>query len=200
MRILALIPARGGSKGIPRKNLKKLNGIPLVGYTIAAGLKCKLISKLVVSTEDAEIAEISKSLGAQVPFRRPDVLANDESPTIDTVVHALEYFQSKGEIFDAVCLLQPTIPFRTAESIDEAIRSFADSEADSLISVDKIPHQFNPYWSFIEGKTEGFLERTTGNDHLITRRQDLPKAYYRNGSIYLTKANVIFAIQISLWQ
>lgn len=187
---MGLIPARGGSKGIPRKNLKKLAGKELIRYTIEAAQQSKLLDDVVVSTEDEEIASVSRKAGAEVPFLRPPALASDTAPTIDTIIHALHYFERKGQRFDAICLLQPTVPFRTAEDIDLAIRTFSERPADSLISVRQVPHQYNPHWVF-EPDADGFLQLATGEERIITRRQALPPAYYRDGSIYLTRWSVL---------
>jgi CMP-N-acetylneuraminic acid synthetase len=191
MRILGLIPARGGSKGVIRKNLKNLNGVPLIAYTIKRAMESSQLTKVVVSTEDEEIATISKELGAIVPFLRPKELAQDQSPTIDTIIHALEYFRDKGEDFDAVCLLQPTVPFRGKGAIENAISQFKTTKADSLISVQEIPHQFNPNWAFVAENDSEFLTLANGEKEIISRRQELPKAFYRDGSIYITKSDVL---------
>lgn len=193
MTILGLIPARGGSKGVPRKNIKLLNGKPLIAYTIEAGLQCSEIQELIVSTDSEEIAELSRKSGAGVPFMRPAALATDKSPSIDTVIHAVEFYTSKGQHFDAVCLLQPTCPFRTTEDITSAIATFKNKEADSLISVREVPHEFNPHWTFeVEEKT-GFLKIATGEKQIIPRRQELPKAFHRDGSIYIVKTEVLLS-------
>lgn len=191
MKILALIPARGGSKGVPKKNIKLLGGKPMISYTIEVGLACAEIAKLVVSTDSQEIAKVSKAAGAEVPFLRPDELASDTSPSIDTVIHAVEFYAKTGYYFDAVCLLQPTSPFRTARDIKNAISTFIEKEADSLISVRKVPHQFNPHWIFEQNDGNDFLKIATGESEIITRRQELPPAYYRDGSIYLVKTEVL---------
>ena len=191
MKILGLIPARGGSKGVPNKNIKLLGGKPLINYTIEVGLACAEITKLVVSTDSPEIAKISKAAGAEVPFLRPAELATDTSPSIDTVIHAVEFFRKEGNQFDAVCLLQPTSPFRTAEEVQQAISTFVEKDADSLISVRKVPHQFNPHWIFEPNADDDFLKIATGESEIITRRQELPPAYYRDGSIYLVKTEVL---------
>lgn len=191
MQILGLIPARGDSKGVPGKNNKLLNGTPLIGYTIASGLESQRISKLVVSTDDPAIAQTSKDFGSEVPFLRPAALATDHSPSIDTVLHALSYFSEKGIHFDAVCLLQPTVPFRPAGSIDSAIQKFEESEADSLISVQAVPDKYNPHWTFLEQENSPHLQLATGEQQIVSRRQELPKAYYRDGSIYLTRTEVL---------
>lgn len=193
MTILGLIPARGGSKGVPRKNIKLLGDKPLIAYTIEAGLQCAEIDELVVSTDSLEIAETSKKSGAKVPFMRPAALATDKSPSIDTVIHAVEFYASQGQHFDAVCLLQPTCPFRTANDITEAIKTFKNKSADSLISVREVPHEFNPHWTFETEEKSGFLKIATGEKQIITRRQELPKAYHRDGSIYIVKTAILLS-------
>ena len=191
MRILGLIPARGGSKGIPRKNIKLLDGKELIRYSIEAGLTCSLIDELVVSTDDNEIAAISKSAGANVPFIRPEHLANDKSPSIETVIHALDFFDKKNKSFDAVCLLQPTVPFRNTQDLEKAIQHFIEADADSLITVRAVPHIYNPHWVYEEDVETGFLKLAKSSESIIPRRQDLPKAYHRDGSIYLTKKEIV---------
>lgn len=190
MKILGIIPARGGSKGIPKKNTKVLGGKPLIQYTIEAGLKSALISDLVVSTESEEIAELSKELDAMVPELRPKELATDESPTIDTILFTLEMMIDKGYKYDAVCLLQPTTPFRRNGLIDEAINKFFATGADSLVSVLLVPHQYNPHWVF-EPNQSKFLALSTGDEHIIPRRQELPPTYIRDGAIYLTSTKLL---------
>ncbi|MGV8947226.1 MAG: cytidylyltransferase domain-containing protein [Lutibacter sp.] len=190
MRVLAIIPARGGSKGVPKKNIKFLGGKPLIAYTIEAAKNAKGITKLILSSENDEIIKIAKDYGLEAPFKRPANLATDESPTILTVIHALDYYKEKGVEFDAVCILQVTNPFRTSEFIDQAISQFKNAQTDSLISVLEVPHEYNPHWIF-EKNAKGNLEISTGESEIISRRQELPVAYYRDGSIYITKTDVI---------
>jgi CMP-N-acetylneuraminic acid synthetase len=120
-KIIAIIPARGGSKGLPRKNIKLLLGKPLVAWTIEQAKNSKYVNKVVVSTEDKEIAEISRGYGAEVPFLRPKELARDDSPTIDAILHALNWFEESGEYFDIVVLLEPTSPLRDVEDKDKCV-------------------------------------------------------------------------------
>lgn len=190
MKILGLIPARGGSKGIPGKNIKLLGGKPLIQYSIEAGLQSKRIDRLIISTDSSEIAKVAQACGGQVPFMRPNNLAADKSPTLGVIIHALEFFIKNGEEFDAVCLLQPTSPFREPQDIENAIDTFIKKGTDSLISVIPVPHEYNPHWVF-EPTENGSLKIATGEKDIITRRQELPPAYIRNGSIYLTKTQVI---------
>lgn len=190
MRVLAIIPARGGSKGVPNKNIKLLNGKPLLGYTAEIALQSKLLTEVIVSTEDDKIRDVALNLGIKVAFKRPIELAQDDTPTIDVIIHALQWYEKQKIFFDAVCLLQPTSPFRTVELLDKAIEKFVNSGCDSLISVQKVPHQYNPHWTF-EMNQEGNLKIATGEKHIISRRQELPMVYHRDGSIYITKTNVL---------
>ena len=190
MKILGLIPARGGSKGVPNKNIKLLGGKPLLEYTSEIALQSKLLSKVVLSSDSEEIMKVGKNLGLEVPFKRPIDLAEDKSPTLPVIKHTLNYFLSKGERFDAVCLLQVTSPFRTVGFLDTAIQKFKKKKTDSLVSVLEVPHEYNPHWTF-EINNKGNLKVATGDDKIISRRQDLPKSYHRDGSIYITKSEVI---------
>jgi CMP-N,N'-diacetyllegionaminic acid synthase len=190
MRILGLIPARRGSKGIPGKNVKLLSNKPLIQYTTEVALKSKFLERVIVSSDDDEIIFLSKELGVEVPFKRPSNLANDSSPTLPVILDALKYFESKGEFFDAVCLLQVTSPFRTVDFLDNALKKFMSSNSDSLISVQEVPHEYNPHWTF-ELNESNYLNISTGEEKIIPRRQELPKAFHRDGSIYITKVSVL---------
>jgi len=190
LKILAIIPARGGSKGVPRKNIKVLGNQPLIAYTIERAVQSKLLTEFVVSTEDAEIAEITKLCGAKVPFMRPLELAQDATPTIDVVKHVISEYEKKNIFYDAVLILQATCPFRTENEIDECIEIFMKQNTDSFISVKEVPDNFNPHWVF-ETNEKGTLKIATGEEKIIPRRQELPKGYLRDGSIYITKTSVI---------
>lgn len=190
MRILAIIPARGGSKGVPGKNIKLLNGKPLLAYTSEIALQSHYLTEVIVSTEDMDIAAVAQSLGIQVPFIRPMALAADHTPTLDVIIHALQWYENQAIFFDAVCLLQATNPFRTLDFLDRAIEKFRVSDCDSLVSVLRIPHEYNPHWTF-EVNEDGYLKIATGETEIIPRRQELPIAYHRDGSIYLTKVKVL---------
>ncbi len=168
MKILGLIPARGGSKGVPRKNIKLLGDKPLIQYTIEKALACTSLTDVIVSTEDPEIATISRNLGAQVPFLRPAGLAEDSTPSIDVVIDVLLQLKRSHINYDAVCLLQPTSPFRAQEEIEECISKFILTEADSLISVKEVPHQYNPHWVFQPYKYN-FLKLFGDSRKIITR-------------------------------
>ena len=187
MRVLGLIPARGGSKGVPRKNVRSLGGKPLIVYTIEAALAATKLTRVVVSTDDDEIAEVSRAAGAEVPFRRPDELAADATPTLPVVLHALD---TLDEPYDAVCLLQPTTPFRVEGLIDTCIARFESSGADSVVTVGTVPTDHNPHWVYFMNP-DGELQLSTGEDAPITRRQDLPDAYHRDGAVYVSRVSAL---------
>ena len=190
MRILGLIPARGGSKGVPKKNIKLLGRMPLLEYTINSAKESHFLTEIVVSTDDEEIAIAAEVSGCKPPFIRPAALAQDASTSLEVVQHALSFYEEQQIFFDAVCLLQPTNPFREKGFIDKAIEKFVSSNADCLVSVLEIPHEYNPHWSF-EATASGLLKIATGESQIISRRQDLPKAFHRDGSVYITKTEAI---------
>lgn len=185
MKILAIIPARSGSKGIKQKNIINLNGKPLIAYSIEEALKSKYIDKVIVSTDGEDIAEVAKIYGAEVPFLRPKHLASDTSKTIDSVIHCIGEMRKVGEEYDYVILLQPTTPLRKVKHIDEAIELIIQKDEDSLVSVSKVKE--NPV----------LMRRIDENGHAINllecsstiRRQDFPEFYKVNGSIYINKVN-----------
>ncbi len=189
MKILGLIPARGGSKGIPGKNIKLLGGKPLLQYAYESAKASVLLSRVVLSSDDPKIISVAEGLGLEVPFIRPKDLAGDTTTSLQVIEHALNELRSQGEEYDALCLLQPTTPFRPAGLIDEAIEKFRKRNFDSLISVREVPVEFNPHWIFEE--KDGTLQLATGEKEIISRRQDLPKAYHRDGAIYITKTSVL---------
>lgn len=190
MRVLAIIPARGGSKGVPGKNIKLLGGKPLLQYTLESANESQLLTRVILSSEDASIIATAEALGLEVPFIRPANLATDQAKSIEVVQHAVQYLEEKGEFFDAVCLLQPTSPFREKGFIDAAIEKFIQTGVDTLLSVLPVPHEYNPHWVFEENEA-GHLKLATGENQIIGRRQELPGAYYRDGSLYLTKMDYI---------
>ena len=188
MRILAIIPARGGSKGIPKKNIVPLAGKPLILYTIEAAQLAKSLDRIVVSTDSFEISELCQSVGCEV-LSRPAALSVDYTTTLSVLQHALEVF-SKADYFpDAVMTLQPTSPFRTFKHIDDATKLFmADVNADSLVSCTKVPHVFHPY-SVMREESNGYLVPFLGKSQPC-RRQDKETIFARNGAaIYITRTN-----------
>ncbi|MBL8172211.1 MAG: acylneuraminate cytidylyltransferase family protein [Acidobacteria bacterium] len=190
MRVLGLIPARGGSKGVPGKNIKLLAGKPLLAYTAAAALAAQHLSRVVLSTDDEQIAAVGRACGIEVPFLRPAELAQDHSPTLPVVQHALRTLEAAGEQFDAVCLLQPTNPLRRAVDIDACITLFEREQADSVVTVLPVPAEYNPHWVYFRA-ADGSLRLSTGESTPIPRRQALPPAFHREGSVYVTRRDVI---------
>ena len=183
MRILAVIPARGGSKGIPKKNILPVGGKPLIAWTIEAALASKAITKSVVSSDDDEILQVAKRYGAEL-LKRPAALASDEAGSEGLLLHALDLEQEQGNSYDVVLLLQPTSPLRDANDIDKAAAQLRNSQAKALISVYTPEH--TPYKAFklnSEGKLEGLVDNKTP----FMRRQDLPQTFMPNGAIYLVE-------------
>jgi CMP-N,N'-diacetyllegionaminic acid synthase len=178
MNILGLIPARGGSKGIPRKNLKNLCGKPLIAWTIEAALKSSMLSRVVVSTDDEEIAQVSRYYSADVPFLRPGELSGDSSSGISPVFHAIEQLPD----FDSILLLQPTSPLRTTADIDGIINFAIAENVESVVSVCESP--VHPYWVY---KSENKLLKPFLEHEFIACRQDLPQAFSLNGALYMAK-------------
>jgi CMP-N,N'-diacetyllegionaminic acid synthase len=182
-KIIAIIPARGGSKGLPRKNILDLCGRPLIAWTIEKALGSRYIDKVVVSTEKQEIAEISKQYGAQV-VERPEELARDDSPTIDAIMHVINWFEKRGDYFDIIILLEPTSPLRKEKDLNNAIGLFIENidRADSLVSVGEV-HLENPH---ITKKIEnGYVKPLIEIGKKVHQRQQLPKVYFPYGVIYL---------------
>ncbi len=190
MKILGIIPARGGSKGISEKNIKLLGEHPLLYYSFQSARQSVLLDRIILSSEDSKIISIANSFGLEVPFIRPENLALDTTSSIEVVQHAISFFENNGQFFDAICLLQPTSPFREVGFIDKAIQTFIDKKTDALISVLEVPHEYNPHWTF-ESNQKDTLSIATGEKEIIKRRQDLPKTFFRDGSIYITKVDVV---------
>lgn len=230
LNVLGLIPARGGSKGIPRKNIKLLGGKPLLEYTAEAAIQSKSLTRVVLSTDDEEIADLGRRLGLEVPFFRPAELARDGTPTLPVVQHAIRFLEAgsqrpgtgiqppesseagdcsdhhttddeqpatcnqqpatSNQNFDIICLLQPTSPLRTATTIDACVELLIISEADTVITVLPVPAEHNPHWVYFS--TEGgWLRLSTGEVTPIPRRQDLPPAWHREGSVYVVRRDIV---------
>lgn len=178
-RLLAIVPARGGSKGVPRKNLREAGGLPLIAWTLQAALGSVHVDRTIVSTDDAEIAAAAQTHGADVPFVRSQELANDHATTIDVVLDALQRVQG----YDWIVLLQPTSPLRTAADIDAAVAQCVRLQAPSCVSVCRA--QESPYWMY--STTESGQLRPLLPESTHTRRQDLPPVFSLNGAIYLAR-------------
>lgn len=183
--VAALIPARGGSKGIPRKNVIEVAGKPLIAWTIEAALRSSVLDRVIVSTDDEEIARVAKKWGAEVPFYRPAELSRDDSPSIAAVNHALHWLEEKQNYRpDALMLLQPTSPLRTAKDIRNAVHLMFERKANAVVSVCET-HQ-HPCW-LKKIDQDGYLSNFLEGDAVPVRRQDLPAVYALNGSIFLTR-------------
>ena len=180
-KILAIIPARCGSKGIRRKNLQKLSGKPLIVHTIIAAKKTKSINKIIVSTDDKEIGKISKNNGAEVPFLRPKQISKDTSSTIEVIKHALKFLQeNQSYVPDIIILLQPTSPLRTSQLITKTINTLKKSKATSVITVSKITkHPYASYWL-----KNDFLKPFEKNSPKYSRRQEFPDLFFPTGAVY----------------
>lgn len=179
--ILVIIPARGGSKGIPHKNIKKLCGKPLIYFTLDAARYIADDTHICVSTDDDKIIETVEKYGLSVPFKRPDELATDTAGTYEVLLHAVDYAEKKGMPIDVVVLLQATSPFRTGRHIEEALKLYTPN-IDMVVSVKET--ESNPYYVCFEENEEGFLHISKGNGK-YTRRQDCPPVYEYNGAIYI---------------
>jgi CMP-N-acetylneuraminic acid synthetase len=190
MHVLGIVPARGGSKGIRRKNLRNLGGKPLLYYTAVAALASRRLSRVVLSTEDEEIAEVGRQYGLETPFQRPPQLALDDTPTLEVVQHAVRELEAVGDVYEAICILQPTCPFRRPEYIDHCIDLLAQKKLDAVVTVLPVPVKYNPNWVFLRDGDD-LLRLSTGASEPIPRRQVLPPAYHREGSVYVVTRDVL---------
>lgn len=181
-RVLAIITARGGSKGLPKKNLRELCGRPLVQWSIDVALNCTEIDEVIVSTDDNEIAEVSLAAGAKVPFLRPSVLASDTASSVDVVIHAINFLEAKEQMFDVVLLLEPTSPLRDVVDIQTALNLMTAGNASAIVSVGQV-ESTHPQTLFRVGKT-GRLEKLLTTSPVNSRRQDLEPLVYPEGSLY----------------
>lgn len=193
-KILAIIPARAGSKGIKNKNIMNLNGKPLIAYTIESALKSKYIKDVIVSTDGQQIKNISLKYGAKVPFMRPKHLATDTSKTINTVIHCIDEMKKRGFEYDYVIVLQPTQPLRQVYHIDEAINMLINSDKDSLVSVSKV----DDHPLLIRKIDEKHILYRLINENSTKRRQDFEDYYKVNGAIYINKVNENLNLNTSL--
>jgi len=183
--VLAIIPARGGSKGVLRKNIRDVAGKPLIAWTIEEAKKSRFIDRLILSSEDDEIIRVAQEWGCEVPFVRPAELAQDDTPGIDPVLHAIDVLTKR---YDYVVLLQPTSPLRTVDDIDECIQKCVDADASACVSVTE-PDK-NPYWMYTLSGTDHLLPLLPHSE-TIARRQDLPKIYALNGAVYVANIDIL---------
>ena len=193
-KILAVIPARGGSKGVPRKNIIEVGGHPLIKYTIDCGKNSKYLDRVVISTEDLLIKRVAEENGGDVPFLRPKELAEDTSKTIDCIVHAVDTLKSMGEEYDYVMILQNTVPLRKSWHVDEAIEMIVDSSERSLVSISEVDEHPVLMRTLDENKTVKNLLHMNST----MRRQDFPKFYKVDGAIAIQKIDEKFNLETSI--
>lgn len=186
MKILAIIPARSGSKRLPNKNILDLAGKPLIQWTIEAALDCFEIDTVMVSTDSDKIANISKQVGASVPYLRCSELSSDTASSVDVVLDVIRYYESIKENFDAILLLQPTSPLRSSVDIKKAIKIFKEKNANAVISISECDH--SPLWCNTLPEDDS-MDKFISNDIKVLRSQDLPTYYRLNGAIYLIDIN-----------
>ncbi len=202
MRVLGIITARGGSKGVPGKNLKSLAGKPLLAYTVEAALAATGLDRVILSTEDAAIADAGRALGCEVPFVRPADLSRDDTAHLPVIQHAARWMQDQaGYQCDAVMILQPTSPLRTTADINAAAALLESSGADSVLSVSEVPAHAHPMRTLRLDASDRAVLFVTGQPvrQRINRRQDLPEAWVMNGAIYACRTRVLFAAEPSLY-
>ena len=187
-RILGLIPARGGSKGLPQKNVRFLQGKPLIAWTIEQSIASKYLDQVIVSTDDKEIDAVSERFGVKAPFVRPEELATDEARMVDVVLHAINWLENNDRIYDLIVLLQPTSPTRITEDIDNAIELLFKRGASSIISVCEDGHP--PFWSNTLPE-DGCMKNFVKDEHLGKNRQDLPQSFRINGAVYVVYSDYL---------
>lgn len=193
-KILGIITARGGSKSIPLKNIKPFLGKSLVGWAVDAMKMSGAVTRLIVSTEDEEIARVARHHGAEVPFLRPMELARDHTPTLPVLTHAVSWLKEKERYSpDCVVLLEPTSIGKRPHHLRGVVETFFKTGADSVVSVSEVPATLNPHWQ-LKVDNEGRIDLFTGGSikSVIRRRQDLPKVYFRSSSIYAFKPELLF--------
>ncbi len=181
MNTLFLITARGGSKGIPHKNIKKLGGKSLITYSIDVARQFVKDEFICISTDSTEIIEVVENYGLKVPFIRPDLLATDTAGSYEVILHAINWYKNNGITFKSIVLLQPTSPFRTEHNVKEALDIFSSNRVDMVVSV--VQSKANPYYNLFEEDENGYLAKSKKSNYI--RRQDCPDAYEYNGAVYV---------------
>ncbi len=182
MKTLVLLPARGGSRGIPHKNIRLLGGKPLIGYAIETARQVADDEDICLSTDDEAIARMAERYGLKVPFLRPAELATDTAGTYDVILHALDHYRRRGMEYDTLILLQPTSPFRRAEDVRRCMARYERGDCEMVVSVRQAAA--NPYYDCVEPDRAGYLHPSKGDGH-YTRRQELPPVYQYNGAVYV---------------
>jgi len=186
--VIAVIPARGGSKGLPNKNILDLEGKPIIAYTIEAALKSRYVDRVIVSTDSPEIAGVARQFGAEVPFMRPAELATDTAHTPPVIEHAVSFLEAEGFSPDFVLTLQPTSPLRKAGHIDQCVELMAKGY-HSAVTVK--PSEYPPYWMVTMEGNKAVPFVNDGTDYTLLERQELRKTYQINGAVYVTKRNIL---------
>jgi len=190
MKILGIIPARAGSKGIPGKNIKLLNDKPLLQYTAEVALESAELDRVILSTDNEEIATVGRNCGLDVPFLRPCNLSTDTSTAVETIRHAVNELEQSGQEYDAICYLQPTSPCRHSWHINKCVEEITRHNCDSVFTMRRVPNHFNPHWVFFKD-SYGQLIISTQDEEIIPNRQSLPAAYHRDGSVYIVRHNIV---------
>ena len=193
MKPLFVIPARGGSKGIPGKNIKPLGGKPLIAYSVEVARQLAPDSDICVSTDDPAIADVVREMGLEVPFMRPDYLATDNCGTYEVLLHAVKFFEKLGRRYDTMVLLQPTSPLRTADDVRRCLEAYTP-DVDMVVTV--VEAASNPYYNCYETDADGFLHISKGDGSYV-RRQDAPKAWEYNGAVYVINIDSLKQMPLS---
>ena len=193
MKPLFVIPARGGSKGIPGKNIKPLGGKPLIAYSVEVARQLAPDSDICVSTDDPAIADVVREMGLEVPFMRPDYLATDNCGTYEVLLHAVKFFEKLGRRYDTMVLLQPTSPLRTADDVRRCLEAYTP-DVDMVVTV--VEAASNPYYNCYETDADGFLHISKGDGSFV-RRQDAPKAWEYNGAVYVINIDSLKQMPLS---
>ena len=193
MKPLFVIPARGGSKGIPGKNIKPLGGKPLIAYSVEVARQLAPDSDICVSTDDPAIADVVREMGLEVPFMRPDYLATDNCGTYEVLLHAVKFFEKLGRRYDTMVLLQPTSPLRTADDVRRCLEAYT-YDVDMVVTV--VEAASNPYYNCYETDSDGFLHISKGDGSYV-RRQDAPKAWEYNGAVYVINIDSLKQMPLS---
>ena len=195
--VLGIIPARGGSKGLPRKNIRPLGGLPLLAHTLRCAEMSPIVDRVIVSTDDAEVAAVARAHGGDVPFVRPDELSRDDTPMMPVLQHALRAVEAQdGRRYASVLLLDPTSPARLPDDIARAVDMLAAAPADIDGIVACSRPSFNPFWVGVTAKN-GWLERATDVGQTYARRQDVPTFYRVNGALYLWRRDFVLGADAS---
>jgi CMP-N,N'-diacetyllegionaminic acid synthase len=191
MKTLFLIPARGGSKGIPGKNIKEFNGKPLIYYSIDLARKFSKDIDICLSSDNENVIKMAELYNLDIPFRRPSELATDQASGYDVIIHAIEFYEAKGVYYDCVALLQPTSPLRKESQLKDCLELF-NMELDMVVSVEEI---YNPIYLCYDESKEGYLKKMVDNN--FTRRQDIPKVFKYNGAFYIMNVNSLKRLNIN---